>query len=150
MTRRDTVAAFGCALLLCAWLGTARASQDVEKPKTDAAASAKAAAPRPFEEYRIVPVRVHLLRDSETRAAVTTLTEKDVRRIFTKANGIWHAAGIHLWIESIVTEKPASTAGIEHAASIPAPSLLALRPAESRKNGMFHVYYIGEMSPNGI
>src|SRR5690348_94673 len=66
---------------------------------------------RPFDEFRIVPVRVHLLRDSETASAITKLTEKDIKRIFKKANGIWHAAGIHLWVESIVSEKPASTAG---------------------------------------
>jgi hypothetical protein len=97
-----------------------------------------------------VPVRVHLLRDSETRAAVTTLTEADVARIVAKANGIWHAAGVHLWVESIVAEKPASTAGYEHAEAMPIASLRALRPADSLAPGMFHVYYIGEMPPNGI
>ena len=103
-----------------------------------------------FDDFRIVPVRVHLLRDSETASAITRLTEKDIKRIFTKANGIWHAAGIHLWVESIVSEKPASTAGFEHAPSLPTNALLPLRPEATRSPGMFHVYYIGEMAPNGI
>src|SRR5690349_1303615 len=150
MKRREIAAVLGGAALLFIGTGFSRASQDAEKAKTDAAAASKPAVPRPFEEFRIVPVRVHLLRDSETKAAVTSLTEKDIRRIFAKATGIWHAAGIHLWVESIVSEKPASTAGYEHAESIPAQGLLALRPTESRKPGMFHVYYIGEMPPNGI
>jgi hypothetical protein len=126
--------------------------QDVAQSKSVQDPAELAAKPHdwPFDEFRIVPVRVHLLRDSETAAAVTRLTEKDIKRIFTKANGIWHAAGIHLWVESIVSEKPASTAGFEHAATLPTNALLPLRPMETRPPAMFHVYYIGEMAPNGI
>src|SRR5436309_4479357 len=115
----------GLTALLCAALSAgvrpALPAQAADPPKQEAAGPAlqTIVAPRPFDEFRIVPVRVHLLRDSETRAAITSLTEKDVKRIFAKANGIWHAAGIHLWVESVVTEKPASTAGFEHAATLP-------------------------------
>jgi hypothetical protein len=110
----------------------------------------KRPAARPTEEYRIVPVRVHLLRDSETAAAITTLKTEDISRIFKKANRIWHAAGVHLWVESIVSEKPASTTGHEHDKTLPEEALRLLRPDTSRPEGMFHVYYIGEMRPNGI
>ena len=103
-----------------------------------------------YAEYRVVPVRVHLLRDTVTPAAGTTLTEKDIARIFKKANGIWHAAGVHLRVESIVSEKPAGIGDNEHKAEIPTEGLLALRPEDSRPQGMFHVYYIGAMLPNGI
>jgi len=129
--------------------GWATQASDPPRPVSTAPSAAKTP-PRPFSEFRIVPVRVHLLRDSETAAAVTRLTEKDIARIFKKANGIWHAAGIHLWVESIVTEKPASTTGYEHAASLPVAALKALRPPGSHPLRMFHVYYIGEMPPNGI
>lgn len=105
---------------------------------------------RPVEEFRIVPVRIHLLRDSETAAAVTSLKSEDVTRIFRKANSIWHEAGVHLWVESIVTEKPASTAGHEHEETLPDEALRPLRPEGSRPDGMFHIYYIGSMRPNGI
>jgi len=103
-----------------------------------------------YGEYRVVPVRVHLLRDTVTPAAGTTLTEADIARIFKKANGIWHAAGVHLRVESIVSEKPASLGDNEHKAEMPTDGLLALRPEDSRPQGMFHVYYIGAMAPNGI
>lgn len=103
-----------------------------------------------YAEYRIVPVRVHLLRDTITGAAGTTLTNEDVIRIFRKANGIWHAAGVHLRVEAIVSEKPAGLGEYEHQAELPIEALLALRPADSRSAGMFHVYYMGAMQPNGI
>ena len=156
----------GLALALCAaaagFLAPGRIEPPASAPPAAAVAvpqappaastSTPAASPSPpaYDMFRIVPVRVHLLRDSETAAAVTHLSEKDVARIFRKANGIWHPAGIHLWVESVVSEKPASTMGFEHAGSLPSTALLALRPTETRQAAMFHVYYIGEMSPNGI
>jgi len=103
-----------------------------------------------YAEYRVVAVRVHLLRDTVTPAAGTTLTDADIARIFKKANGIWHAAGVHLRVEAVVSEKPASLGDNEHKAEMPTDGLLALRPEDSRPQGMFHVYYIGAMSPNGI
>ena len=103
-----------------------------------------------YADYRIVPVRVHLLRDTVTPAAGTTLTDADIMRIFRKVNGIWHAAGVHLRVESVVSEKPASLGEFEHAAELPTEALLPLRPAETRAPEMYHVYYIGAMPPNGI
>jgi hypothetical protein len=101
-------------------------------------------------EYKIVPVRVHLLRDATTPAAGTKLTDEDVARIFRKANGIWHAAGVHLLVESVISEPPASVAGYEHQPVLPIEALLALRTTATRPGAMFHVYYMGEMPPNGI
>ncbi len=103
-----------------------------------------------YAEYWVVPVRVHLLRETVTTAAGTTLANSDIARIFRKANGIWHAAGVHLRVESIVSEKPATRGENEHKTEMPIEALLALRPAETRQEGMFHVYYLGAMSPNGI
>ncbi len=103
-----------------------------------------------YAEYRIVPVRVHLLRDTVTTAAGTTLTTDDITRIFKKANGIWHAAGVELRVESIVSEKPAGLGENEHKAELPIEALPALRPADTHPEGMFHVYYMGAMPPNGI
>jgi hypothetical protein len=95
-------------------------------------------------------VRVHLLHDTDTPAASTKLTEEDITRIFKKANLIWQTAGVHLWVESIVSEKPASTIGFENSSSLTDQALLPLRPAATLEPGMFHVYYIGSMAPNGI
>ena len=105
---------------------------------------------RPVEDFRIVPVRVHPLRCTDPAAAGTKLTETDVTRIFRKANGIWHAAGIHLWVESIVEESPASVEGHENDRTLPMDALLPLRPDRSMGNGMFHVYYVGAMVVNGV
>jgi hypothetical protein len=105
---------------------------------------------RPVEEFRIVPVRVHLLRAESLPAVGTKLTREDITRIFRKANGIWHAAGIHLWIESMVEEKPARALGYEDDIPLPTEVLKALRPADSRPEGMFHVYYVGKIVVNGI
>src|SRR5579871_4961438 len=117
-----------------------------EKPK----AEPPPAAERPIAEYRMVPVRVHLLRSPDAPAANTKLTSEDVARIFKKANGIWHNAGVHLWVESVVEEKPATVAGHESDKELPDAALLALRPEMTHPSGMFHVYYIGAMRPNGI
>ena len=151
MRRLAYLAALPIALV-CTCLVSVHAAQDLASQRKDGVATPAAPTKTAFayEDFRIVPVRVHLLRDSETQSAITRLTEKDVARIFSKANGIWHAAGVHLWVESIVAEKPASTAGYERSATLPAEALLALRPEDTRKSLMFHVYYIGEMSPNGI
>lgn len=105
---------------------------------------------RPIEEYRFAPVRVHLLRAPDAPAVDTTLTRADIDRIFRKANGIWHAAGVHLWVESVVEEAPA-VIDDPHAESIDIENALkALRPKKSLAEGMFHVYYLGHMTVNGI
>mgnify|MGYP003334907053 CR=1 FL=1 len=75
--------------------------------KIDDPPSAQRKAERPVEEFRIVPVRVHLFRAESAPAIGVTLKPSDIDRIFRKANNIWHAAGIHLWVESIVEEEPA-------------------------------------------
>jgi hypothetical protein len=105
---------------------------------------------RPVEEFRFVPVRVHLLRSPESPAVGTTLMKSDIERIFRKANGIWHAAGVHLFPESVVEEKPAQLDD-PHASIVgTSEELRPLRPASSRSEGMFHVYYVGKMEVNGI
>ena len=68
---------------------------------------------RPVSEFLMVPVRVHLLRSKDSAAVGTRLTALEVERIFRKANGIWHAAGVHLWPESVVSEDADNIAGTE-------------------------------------
>ncbi len=104
----------------------------------------------PYDLFRIVPVRVHLLRNSTVAAAVTKLTIEDIKRIFRKANQIWHPAGVHLWVESIVEETPVKVDGLDRLDSIPEETLPQLRPETTIKKGGMNVYYIGNMKPNGI
>ena len=101
------------------------------------------------EEFRIVPVRVHLIRAPDT-AAGTTLKTEDIERVFRKANGIWHAAGVHLWVESIVSEKRATLEGHTQDLTLPLEALLPLRPLVTDGATCFHIYYIHAMAPNGI
>ena len=102
------------------------------------------------EEFYIVPVRVHLMRLNDRVGVGTKLKKEDVERIFRKANGVWHAAGIHLWVESVVEEKPAGMSDSETEPITHFRHLLDLRPMGSRAEGMFHVYYVGRMSINGL
>lgn len=104
---------------------------------------------RPLEAYRMVPVRVHLLRAPGTGAG-TKLTKEDVERIIRKANVIWQGAGIHFWIESILSEKPEGLADHEPDAALFTDDLRPLRPRATCAEGMFNLYYIKEMEPNGI
>lgn len=108
------------------------------------------ALPTKLEEFRMIPVRVHLLRSPDAPAAGTQLNEDAIRRIFGKVNRIWNVAGVHLWIESIQEEKPARLEGHAHDTELPDTVLLGLRPPQTLSADMFHVYYIGAMRPNGI
>jgi hypothetical protein len=105
---------------------------------------------RPAEEFRIVPVRVHLLRSEVAPAVNTKLQAADVARIFRKANNVWQPAGIHFWVETVVDEKAINAEARRDDAVLTLDSLPALRPAASRAEGMFHVYYVGAMSVNGV
>jgi hypothetical protein len=105
---------------------------------------------RPFDEFYIVPVRVHLIRSDDVLAAGTRMTKEEIDRIYRKVNGIWHAAGIHMWVESIIEEKPAKLGGYEKESALPYSALQTLRPEASRANGMFHVYYVRAMVVNGL
>ena len=96
---------------------------------------------------------------NETRAAgfhyfiesLSRLNSIDfIKRIFRKANQIWHPAGVHLWVESIVEETPLKLDGLDRLDSIPEETLPQLRPETTIKKGGMNVYYIGNMKPNGI
>jgi hypothetical protein len=102
------------------------------------------------ESFRFVPVRVHLLRSRIAPAADTRLTARDIERIFRKANGIWHAAGLHLWVESVVEESAANAESRRDDLALTLDTLPSLRPAASRAEAMFHVYYVRAMSVNGV
>src|SRR5262245_23400648 len=58
-----------------------------------------------FNDILVAPVRVHLLSAKNLTALHTTLNEKDVARIFQKANRVWSAAGVQFYVESIVREE---------------------------------------------
>src|SRR5438093_961665 len=58
-----------------------------------------------FNDFLLVPLRVHLLSAKDSPAIQTTLTEKDVTHILTKINGVWAQAGLHFYLETLVREE---------------------------------------------
>ena len=103
------------------------------------------------DEYRLLPVRVHLLRSKTVAELNCALTADDARRILGKVNGIWRPAGLQFYAESILEEAPAAEelyAGLGRNRT--EGHLRLVRPRASRSEELFHVYYLGEMRPNGI
>src|SRR5579883_1500318 len=100
-----------------------------------------------FEDFRIVPVRVHLLRSKETAALDCRLGDEDVRRIFGKANRIWNRAGLALAVESIRSETAVIPEGFEDSRL---EDFRGTRPPDSRPAGMIHVYYVHGLPTNGV
>ena len=102
-----------------------------------------------FDDYLLVPVRVHLLLAKDSPTIQTTLTKDDITRILGKMNGVWAQAGLHFYLESLVREdareaypQPEEPSGRD--------GLLGMRPSQSRATNTFHVYYVKQMSVNGI
>ncbi|PYI87701.1 MAG: hypothetical protein DME26_05335, partial [Verrucomicrobia bacterium] len=107
--------------------------------------------PFSFNDYLLAPVRVHLLSAKDSPAIQTTLTEKDITRIFGKMNGVWAQAGLHFYLESLVREE----VNVQEVSPQPGEPtgrrwLLGLRPSQSKATNTFHIYYLKQMSVNGI
>lgn len=103
------------------------------------------------EEFRLIPLRLHLLRSATTPALNCKLQESDARRILGKVNGIWKQAGIQFYAESIQVESAASQGLYESLGANRTESHLRLvRPKDTLSPAAVHVYYIAEMRPNGI
>lgn len=69
-----------------------------------ATAGAARAQDFPAAEYVIVPLRVHVLTSPGPEMANCRLTEADMTRVIGNLNAIWHKAGIHFGVESVVRE----------------------------------------------
>ncbi len=103
------------------------------------------------EEWRLLPVRIHLLRAEKAPALNAQLTDKDARRVLGKVNGIWKQAGLQFYPESILVEEANAQALYTAVAGNRGVDRLPLvRPHASRTELMFHLYYIRQMGPNGI
>ena len=103
-----------------------------------------------YDEFLILPVRVHLL-ESELQAPLQCqLSESDVDRIIGKVNRIWEQASIYFYVESVVREQAANqfvSAGFSR--GVPLQLYPLMRPPESIARDMFHLYCIHEFRPNG-
>jgi hypothetical protein len=104
-----------------------------------------------FNDFYVVPLRVHVLQSKDCPDVHCQLTEKDVHRILEKVNKIWAAGGVYFYLESFVTEDAANQE--EYKAFngyVPLEFHLKLRPESSRAERMFHVYYVHNLSVNGV
>ena len=104
-----------------------------------------------FDNFLIVPLRVHLLSASNAPAWHTTLKESDITRILKKVNGIWSQAGIYFHVES-VTREEANAQG-QYELFQPQKNLQWLpriRPEASCSERLLHVYYVKDLPVNGI
>jgi hypothetical protein len=104
-----------------------------------------------FEDFFLVPLRVHLLTATDRPDLATTLGEADFARFLPKMNQVWAQAGVHFYLESLVKEE-----GL-HAAVTPDIVrarqhrwLLELPPPKSSATNAFNVYYVKEFSANGV
>lgn len=103
------------------------------------------------DEFRLLPIRIHLLRATDTPDLNCTLEERDARRILGKINGIWRQAGIQFYVNGILSEDAANRGLYRVLGQNRTEAHLRLvRPSGSRSDRAFHLYYIGEMRPNGI
>lgn len=100
-----------------------------------------------YDDFLLVPVRVHLLRSKTADTLNTRLNQEDVARVFGKVNRIWNKAGLAMDVESIVEEE-ADAEGFDPDRGVEAWK--AARPEASRAPGMLHVYYVHLLPMNGI
>ncbi len=108
----------------------------------------------PADEFVVIPLRVHILSSGDLKDVDCALTDADIARVLGKANGIWHQAGVHWGLESLVRE-PAARQGRFKAAmdAGPADKLGVFRlliPEDSRSDEGVDVYYIHKFSVNGV
>ncbi len=112
------------------------------------ATAAEDAPPPPSPEI-VVPVRVHLMRSTTDASMNTSLTERDVARIFEKVNRVWGQAGIRLEIESVVETRAAPLPPPEQ----PMPEHVRMKaaiPKEQLSATAVDICYVKEIRPNGF
>jgi hypothetical protein len=147
-----------------------RANGQESKPQPPAAVTAIP----PASDFFIIPLRVHVLRSEEFPEANCGLADADIDRILKKVNGIWHPAGIHFGLESIVREPAEPTdryrlardlargkgedagrddepkAPRRRPARLPNGLFRMLRPEATRDFDGLHVYYVHDFDVNGV
>lgn len=103
------------------------------------------------EQYRILPLRIHILRSEHASEFNCGLTAADATELAAAINSIWRQAGIQFYTESILLEEAAGVSFVkELGANRTLNHLQIIRPRSSRSPDVVHLYLIREMEPNGI
>jgi hypothetical protein len=103
----------------------------------------------------VIPLRVHVLSSSDLPEVNCGLTDADIHRVLRKVNGIWHQAGVHFGLESLVREPAAKQDRFKIAVveADPADRLGVFRmlaPEGSMSGEGMNVYYIHKFPVNGV
>src|SRR4051812_6837929 len=110
--------------------------------------------PPAYDEFLVIPLRVHVLSATDLSEVNCLLSDADVRRIVGKVNGIWHKAGIHWGLETPVREPAARQAKFRLARDLVGKDDLRLfpllLPEASRDFDGLHVYYLHTFPVNGV
>jgi hypothetical protein len=110
--------------------------------------------PPAYDEFLVIPLRVHVLSATDLPEVNCLLSDADVRRIVGKVNGIWHKAGIHWGLEDSVREPAARQAKFRLARDLVGKDDLRLfpllLPEASRDFDGLHVYYLHAFPVNGV
>jgi hypothetical protein len=107
-----------------------------------------------YEDFLLIPLRVHVLSAPDLREIDCRLSDADIARILGKVNRIWHKAGIHWGLESLVREPAAHRARFRLARELDGAENLRLYeiliPEASRVFDGLHVYYLHQFPVNGV
>jgi hypothetical protein len=110
--------------------------------------------PPDYDEFLVIPLRVHILTATDLPEIDCRLTAADIDRIVGKVNRIWHIAGIHFGLESVVREPAARQERFrqtrDQSGSAPLGLFRILRPDASRSFDGLHVYYLHRFPVNGV
>ena len=141
-------------LLLAAWVSSFAVADDgAHSPPSP---SPDVTAPPAYDQFLVVPLRIHVLKSDDLPEVDCRLTDADIERIVGKVNRIWHNAGIHWGLESIVREPAARQGKFRLARDLDGPGqgnlglFKILIPESSRSFDGLHVYYIHKFAVNGV
>ncbi|MDB5351076.1 MAG: Matrixin [Planctomycetota bacterium] len=115
-----------------------------------------AATPPPVGEFLVIPLRLHVLTAEDLPEVDCKLTDDDLKRILGKVNKVWHQAGVHWGLESIVREPAARQERFRVArelsgkSGVPLGAFRSLMPEKTRAETGLNVYYIHKFSVNGV
>ena len=102
-----------------------------------------------YEDYLLVPVRVHVLRASGLPDIQSTFDPADLEHVLARVNRLWEPAGIQFFAESTRVEAAAEQRRFQLARQLGVEALqlhLILRPARSRAASLVHVYFVRRLA----
>ena len=107
----------------------------------------------PAADFVIIPLRVHVLTAPDIDIAHCKLSDADVARVVGNINAIWHKAGIHFGVESVLREPAGqqerfrATAGLG-GGQVREADLWMLLPRTSRAFDGLHIYFFHDLPFN--